>query len=94
MRPRGRVDDRTRAVLLHLRVVPAGSLAAGVLKENDFARFLWQRLFRGVGVESELHPLPVALVEVVELVEVPEEPVLQSETEVAGFAGDVGIGDC
>ena len=43
--------------------------------------------------EAELHPLPVALVEVVELVEVPEEPVLQDEPGVVRFAGDVGVDD-
>jgi hypothetical protein len=67
VRPGRRVDDRTGAVLLHLRVAPARSLAAGMLEENDFARFFRQRLLRGVGVEGELHPLPVALMEVVEL---------------------------
>ena len=45
------------------------------------------------GFEGELHPLPVALVQVVELVEVPEEPVLQDEPGVVRFAGDVGVGD-
>ena len=43
--------------------------------------------------EGDLHPLPVALVEVVELVEVPEEPVLEGEAGVVRFAGDVGVGD-
>ena len=45
------------------------------------------------GFEGDLHPLPVTLVEVVELVEVPEEPVLQGEPGVTFFAGDVGVGD-
>jgi hypothetical protein len=93
VRPCGRVDDRPGAFLLHLRVVPAGALAAGVLEEDDLARFTCQRLLRGVGFEGELHPLPVALVEIVELVEVPEEPVLQSEAGVSGLAGDVGVSD-
>ena len=93
VRAGGRVDDRPRALLLYLRVVPVGTLAAGVLEHNDFARLLPQRLLRGVGLEGELHPLPVALVEIVELVEVPEEPELQNEARVAGLAGDVGVSD-
>jgi hypothetical protein len=64
-----------------------------VLEEDHFARFFLQRLLGGVRFEGQLHPLPVALVEVVELVEVPEEPVLQGEAVVVRFAGDMGVGD-
>ena len=63
-----------------------------MLEEDDLVRFFAQRRGRGVRFEADLHPLPVALVEVVELVEVPEEPVLQDEAGVARFAGDVGVG--
>ena len=93
MRAGGGVDDRVRPLLLHLAVFPFGALSARVLEDDDLARFFFQRPGRGVGLEAELHPLPVALVEVVELVEVPVEPELEGKTVVVRFAGDVGIGD-
>ena len=66
-------------VLLDLGVVPAGPLPAGVLEERDLLTALSSACARGVGVEGDLHALPVALVDVVELVEVVEEPVLDDE---------------
>ena len=74
-------------------VVPIGALAPGVLEEGDLRWPLRERLGGRVGVEGDLHPLPVALMDVVELVEVVEEPVLHDQARVARLGGDVGVGD-
>ena len=93
VRARGRVDDRMRAVLLHLLVVPAGLLAPAMLEQPHLRRALLERLRRGRRVEDQLHPLPVGLVQVVELVEVVEEPVLDHEPPGRRPATDVGVGE-
>jgi|GEM_PF-3823112 len=80
VRARRRIGDRVRALLLHLAVGPVGLLAAAVLEEADFAWPFSQRLGRVRCLEDDLHPLPIALVQVVELIEVPEEPVLDGES--------------
>ena len=93
VRAGGRVDDRVRPVLLDLGVVPIGPFAARVLEEGDLGGALRQGLRGRVRVERDLHPLPVALVDVVELVEVVEEPVLDDQARVARLGGDVRVGD-
>ena len=94
VRSRGRVDDRVGAVPLERAAVPGRALAAVVLRVADRDRLLPQRLSRRVGREDELDHLPVALVQVVELVEVVEEPVLQREApRDAGLGHDVRVGD-
>ncbi len=93
MRAGRRVDDRVRAFLLHLGVFPIGGLAPGVLEEDHLARPTPQRGARVRRFEGDLHPLPVALVHVVELVEVPEEPVLDRQAGMADLMGDVRVGD-
>ena len=48
----------------------------------------------GVGpLKGDLHSLPITLVNVVELVEVPKKPVLHDKSRMADLAGDVGVGD-
>jgi len=64
-----------------------------MLEEGDLGRPVPQGLRRAVGVEGDLHSLPVALVHVVELVEVVEEEVLHDEPGVARLRGDVGVGE-
>ena len=94
MRPGGRVDDRVGAIALELVVVPARPLAAVVLGVADPDRLLVQRLGGRGRVEDELDHLPVALVQVVELVEVVEEPVLEGELSRRVRLGhDVRVGD-
>ena len=94
MRPGGRVDDRVGALALELVVVPARPLAAVVLGVADPDRLLVQRLGGRGRVEDELDHLPVALVQVVELVEVVEEPVLEGELSRRVRLGhDVRVGD-
>ena len=93
MRSGGRIDDRVVAVLLDLGVVPVRPLSAGVLEERYLRRPLRECLGRSVRVEGDLHPLPVALMDIVELVEVVEEEVLDDQARVARLGGDVGIGD-
>ena len=80
VRAGGRVDDRMRAVdELELGVAPRRSLGALVLAVADLGRRLRERLRGGRRVEDELDHLPVALVQVVPVVEDVEEPVLQRE---------------
>ena len=92
VRARRGIDDRVGALLLDLAVCPVGHLPAAVLEQRHLARALGERLGGGLGVEGDLHPLPVALVHVVELVEVPVEPVLDDEPGLALLASDVRIG--
>ena len=93
--PVGRVNHRVRAVhQLELAVAPAGTLAALVLAVPDLLRGAGQGLVRGRGVEVELDHLPVALVEVVPVVEGVEQPVLQCQTTGrVGLGDDVRVGD-
>src|ERR1700730_16726036 len=80
-----------RATTLDLGIAPLRVLAAGVLKQNDLVRRARERLGRSVSVKGELHPLPVAFMQIVEVVEVVEEPILQRESSTPWFARDVGI---
>jgi hypothetical protein len=81
------------AALLDLVVGPVGLLTAPVLEEPDLGRASGERLANAVRVEDDLHALPVALVQIVELVEVVVEPVLDDDRGLAGLAADVGVGD-
>ena len=92
VRARSRVDDGVRAVERELLVSPRGALGPFVGAVADFDRRLGERLARIARVEVELDHLPVALVEVVEVVEGVEEPVLKGELARArGFGGDVRV---
>ncbi len=93
MRAGRRVDDRVVVALLDLRVRPPRALSAAVLKEPDLRRARLERRPGARRVEDDLHPLPVGLVHVVELVEVVVEPVLDDELLLAWHAADVGVGD-
>src|SRR6185503_11222410 len=93
VRARGRIDDRVRPLLLHALVVPVRGLATAVLEQADLVRAVPQRLLRRRTVEGDLHALPVALVQVVELVEVPEEPVLDDQAVGARLAGQPRVRD-
>ena len=57
-----------------------------MLKEDHFAWTAPKRPRRVGGFKGDQHALPVALVDVVELVEVPKEPVLHDQAWVAGLA--------
>jgi hypothetical protein len=81
-----------RALLLDLRIIPAGVLPTAVLEEDDLARRGSKRSAGRVDIEGDLHPFPVTFVKIVELIEVIEKPVLQRETGMAGLPGDVRIG--
>ena len=66
----------------------------GVLRVPGFHRLGGERSVRGADIEDELDELPVALVGVDVVVEVPEEPVLQDQLpRPGGVARDVGVGD-
>ncbi len=80
-----------RALLLNLRVGPVGAFPARVLEQDHLPRLRAESLFRGFGIESDLHAFPVAFVQIVELVEVPEEPVLEGDSPLARFPRDVGV---
>jgi hypothetical protein len=74
------VHDGVRPVdELELAIAPVGALGALVLAVADGARRTRQGLPRRLGVEVELDHLPVALVQVVPVVERVEEPVLQCQ---------------
>ena len=76
----GRVEDRMRAVdELELVVAPLRALGAFVLAEADARRRAGEGVASARRVEVELDHLPVALVQVVPVVEGVEEPVLQRE---------------
>jgi hypothetical protein len=64
---------------LELVVVPSGALRPLVLAVADLSRRALKRLHRARRVEVELDHLPVALVQVVPVVEDVEEPVLEGE---------------
>ncbi len=70
---------------LELLVVPVGAFGALVLAVPDLGRRMLQSLRRRGRVEDELDHLPVALVQVVPVVEDVEEPVLKRE--LAGVRG-------
>ena len=92
VRARCRVDDGVRAVEREPLVSPRGALGPFVGAVADFDRRLGERLARIARVEVELDHLPVALVEIVEVVEGVEEPVLKSElARPRGFGGDVRV---
>ena len=93
VRAGGRVDHGVGAAhLLELGIRPAGALSALVLA---VAHLVGHRAERsgGVGrVEVELDHLPVALVEVVPVVEHVEHPVLERDVaRVAGVGGHVRV---
>src|SRR5262249_52904959 len=73
------VDERVRADALELRALPRCELAALVLRVGDLERPRAQSLACRGGRARELNSLPVALVLVVEVVEVVVEPVLQRD---------------
>ena len=87
------MHDRMRAVdALELVVVPGCALGALVLAVADLDRRPLERLRGRRGVEDELDHLPVALVQVVPVVEDVEEPVLERElSRVAGLGRDVRV---
>ena len=86
VRAGGRMHDGMRAVdALELVVVPRRPLGALVLAVADLDGRPVQRLRRARGVEDQLDHLPVALVQVVPVVEDVEQPVL--ERELAGVSG-------
>ena len=93
VRAGGRVDDRVRPVDdLQLLLAPRRFLGALVRAVADGDRLAVERRARVVGLEDELDHLPVALVQVVELVERIEEPVLERDLARApGVGRDVGV---
>jgi hypothetical protein len=93
MRAGRRVDDRVRAVDdLELVLPPLRPLGALVLAVADLDRLRLERLLGASGVEDELDHLPVALVQVVPVVEGVVEPVLEREpVGVGGLLRDVGV---
>ena len=96
----GRVDDRPAAVdEPELLVVPLWLAGSFVLAVPDLDRILGQRSPRALGGEDELDHLPVALVQVVPVVERVEEPVLKREhfrasASVATWAYTMGFRLC
>ena len=93
VRPVSGVDDRMVALALELVRGPVGLLAARVLGVPDLGRRRGEGAFGGRGREDDLDELPVALVGVHVVVEVPEEPVL--ENDAAGRRGvrrEMGVG--
>jgi hypothetical protein len=87
------VDDRVRPDALELRVVPRGPFRALVLAVADLERRPVQRLLHRRRGENELDHLPVALVQVVPVVEDVEEPVLEREpARVRGIARHMRVG--
>jgi hypothetical protein len=77
---------------LELVLAPVGGFGALVRAVPDLDGLLGDRLTRVVGVEVELDHLPVALVQVVELVERIEDPVLERELpRIAGVARNVRV---
>jgi hypothetical protein len=87
------VHDGMRAVdALEPVVVPCRLLGALVLAVADLDRHALQRLCRARGVEDQLDHLPVALVQVVPVVEDVEQPVLERElARVSGVGRDVRV---
>jgi hypothetical protein len=80
VRAGSRIDDGVGAAdELELVVAPVGLLGAFVRAVADRHGPRGERGAGVAGVEVELDHLPVALVQVVEIVENPEEPVLQRE---------------
>ena len=77
---------------LELVVPPLRPLGALVLAVADLERLRLERLLGARGREDELDHLPVALVEVVPVVEGIEEPVLEREPIRVGRVGrDMGV---
>ncbi len=93
MRPGRCVHDRVCAVdELELVVVPRCALGAFVLAVADHRRPARERLAHVARVEDELDHLPVALVQVVEVVVDVEDPVLERElVRIAGVGDDVRV---
>ena len=93
VRAGGRVHDRVRpADDLELVTAPLRAFGALVLAVADLDGRALQRFLGSVRVEDQLDRLPVALVQVVEVVEDVEEPVLEGELpRPVGLAGDVGV---
>src|SRR5262249_10721491 len=88
------VDERMGPGALELRAVPARALTALVLCVCDLERPAPQGLTYGVRCERELDALPVALMLVVEVVEVVVEPVLQGDAVPnPGLAREGGVGE-
>ena len=89
---RRRVDDGPPVDEVELLLAPGRCLAALVLAVADRDRLLCERLAGVFGLEDQLDHLPVALVEVVPVVEDIEQPVLKREhAGVAGIADDVRV---
>ena len=95
MRAVGRIQHRMRAVLeLELAVAPSGALGALVLAVADADRLACEGVLGARRVEVDLHHLPVALVQVVPVVEGVEEPVLQGQlARGIGLRRDVRVRD-
>ena len=93
VRPGGRIDDRMAAAdQFELVVAPVRSFGPFVRAVADGDRILRQGGACRGGIEVELDHLPVALVQVVEVVEDVEEPVLQRDhLGVRGIARYVRI---
>ena len=93
MRAGGRVHHRVRALLSQLRVRPLRRLTAAVLGVVGLIGARRDRLGDGARAEEQLQHLPVALMLVVEVVEVPVEPVLQRKTCDARLVRYPGVDD-
>ncbi len=93
MGPGGDVDDRVRSLFLDPGVVPGSTLSACVLGIRELGGAARQSLLDGSGVEGDLDHFPVALVQVVELVEPVVEPELERDPAHTGLPGDVRVGD-
>ena len=79
MRSRGGVEHRVSALPFELGIGPWRPLAAGVLGHVDLVGTLQKRLYRVWRVEVDLGHLPVALVQVGEVVKRVVEPVLDRQ---------------
>ena len=87
------VDERMGPDALELLAGPGRALSALVLRVPDLERGRVQGRARRVGREGQLDAFPVALVLVVEVVEVVVEPVLERDpVRDARFRDDGGIG--
>ena len=62
-----------------------------MLREGDLDRLLPERLFNAVCIEEELDHLPVPFMQVVEVIEVIEEPILQRDTGLPVCGGNRGV---
>ena len=93
VRARRRVDDRVRPFLLHLAVFPVGALAAGVLEEDDFARFFVQRRGRRSASKVICIPSQSPSWRSLNWLKYQKNQYWRAKPEWPFFAGDVGVGD-